>query len=357
MRIVYGIPGEGRGHVTRMLTLIAEIDAEFLILAGNDSYHYIKHNLNDKFKHKTIQIPALKYSYKGGQVNLLKSVFSNLPKVIDFKSHYLNVKLGMMVNTETSRIQKVVDDFKPDLIISDSEYVNHLRRDVPLVIIDNYSKIAFCEFDLKVSKSYMWKRNYNAKVYKSTVGNPDDIIATSFYNAPPLSAFKENVFSTGPIYRNDVLALEPSEGDHVIVYVTNPAIYVEKFLDALKGLDRRVFIYGHTKVGIEANLIFKTFNNIEFIKDLASCVYSITTPGSMLLSEILYFKKRGLLLKSKSLEQQENALFAEKMGFAQRIDANDISSEEIESTISCCKKPLGLEDHKFEILNRLQKFL
>lgn len=360
MRIIYSITGEGRGHASRLLTLLPHLDAEFLILAGDDSYDYLTKNMRNgqALEHKILPVPTLKYAYNTARINQLRTLAYNIPKVFDFKTHGLNMMLGQPFSTATARVQKLVDDFKPDLIISDGDqFVNHVRRNAPLIAIDRYSKIAFCRFDIEAPRSYRWVRGVNAFTYRAMLGNPDYVIATSFYDAQPLTKYEKQVYSTGPIFRKAVLDAQPEEGEHVLVYATNPYIYTDVFLKALEGLERQVIVYGNRTEGSRGNVVFKHLDPVDFIEDVRTCNYCISTPGNMLLGELGYFQKRALLFETDSLEQQENILFASREGWAKGIDACAVSSEEIATSVEALTRPTGFRDHKQEILDRVNELV
>ncbi|HNS23055.1 MAG TPA: glycosyltransferase family protein [Sedimentisphaerales bacterium] len=81
--------------------------------------------------------------------------------------------------------------------------------------------------------------------------------------------------------------------------------------------DHQFRIHGFNEARRCGNCEFKETSTEGFLQDLASCRGVIATAGFSLLSECLYFRKKGLLLPVQGqYEQIVNARYAEKLGLA-----------------------------------------
>ena len=355
MKIAYSVMGEGRGHVARLISIAPLLDAELMIFAGGDAYKFLRSYSLLEDQYKLVGIPTIKYTYGDGQIKFLRTVKNNLKHILDFKSYILLGYLyGFRNHSTTKLIEQKVNDFKPDLIVSDSEFfIQHIRRDVPLVSFDRYGKIAFCESSVNSSSLHQFQREVNNFSYRSMMGNVDNIITTSFYDAKPKKQYAEIVNSLGPIIRKEMHGVTPIEGDHVVVYATHKYIYTDRFLAELKKLKRKVYVYGSSLTGTSGNLEFCAIDPEAFIDHISTSAYIISTPGNMLLSEMGYLGKRMILLWTNPLEQRESALYGQKLGIGKIVDPESVTAQEIETKIGELNNSPRLKDCSREVANAI----
>jgi uncharacterized protein (TIGR00661 family) len=89
----------------------------------------------------------------------------------------------------------------------------------------------------------------------------------------------------------------------------------------------RFYIYGFHVEQEHGNCIFRKTGTDSFLQDLSSCIGVISTAGFSLISECLHLKKRMLLMPLKGqYEQQVNAMYAERLGFATYARSLDTDS-------------------------------
>ena len=79
----------------------------------------------------------------------------------------------------------------------------------------------------------------------------DDYMVISFFTAP---VKKRNTFLFPPLLRQEILKTVPTQGEHVLVYVTSPAPALAKVLSAVRG---RFIAYGFGREGEEGNVVYK----------------------------------------------------------------------------------------------------
>jgi len=358
MRIAYAIMGEGRGHVTRLAAVLPHFNAESIIFAGGDAHRFLVENPLPACKYELVEVPTLKFAYGNGRIRVFTSFRRNLQHVFDFKSHTLHhANLGR--HSVTRLMEEKVQKFQPDIIVSDSEpFIQHIHRDVPLILFDRFAKIAFCEKGVNVPFPDNLMRQVNISFYRFMMGRPDHVIATSFYAAPTLEKYKGWVDSVGPILKPSVLTVAPSNGDHVVVYATHHYIYTPQFIDRLKALKREVRVYGAGRTGSDGLIQFLNIEPGRFIEDVASSAFVITTPGNVLLSELNHLRKKAVLLWTKSVEQQENVLYAQKICLASIIrDVNRWNAQELEKEVFSLPPSEKLEDSTLQVVSLIKSFV
>ncbi len=143
------------------------------------------------------------------------------------------------------------------------------------------------------------------------VPRPDVSLVTAFCPGPTRN---ERTFVFPPILRREVLQLQPRDGSHLLVYVTQD---FESLLEELRCFPRETFyVYGYDREGCEGALHFRPFSKDGFLHDLAGAKAVIATAGFTLISEALYLRKPYLALPMQGqFEQQLNAFQLEQLGY------------------------------------------
>ncbi|MEJ2248015.1 MAG: glycosyltransferase family protein, partial [Acidobacteriota bacterium] len=142
MKIVYGVQGYGRGHVSRALAIIPHLIQQghkVRIFAGGAAYEFLKISFD------ATEIPFLSNHYHpgDGQPSFWLTVGKLLPPVGQ-------LFLGAVLGIKTGSFRRVYDDIKkfdPDLVVTDFENWTRVagnRLGVPVVSLDHASIIAYC---------------------------------------------------------------------------------------------------------------------------------------------------------------------------------------------------------------------
>ena len=131
-----------------------------------------------------------------------------------------------------------------------------------------------------------------------------------------------------PILRQAVLDAEPTQGNHLLVYVTAG---FETLLDELRRFTREHFrVYGYDRDDQDGPLHYRPFSHEGFLLDLASAKGVIATAGFTLMTEALYLGKPYLALPMRGqFEQVLNSLMLAKLGYGQhapRITHNTVAA-------------------------------
>lgn len=322
MRIAYGVMGYGRGHATRVRSVLpALMDRhEVTVFAGGDAHPVLAPVA------PTVKIPTLGYVYgHRGDLSVVGTLSRNFTGMSDLLLH------GQGLHAVTRALRE--GDF--DLVISDSEAWTHRAAQslgIPRISFDHVGVIAWCKPHYPPE---LWLRGTrDGWVYRQLMGQPERILITSFYPASPA---QDGTRVIGPVLRAELQDVRPSDGDFLLAYFNKGRHQYTAALDlALRRLDARVVIYGTPYRGRADNLEFRAPSNGGFIADLAGCRAVLGTAGNQLIGEALYFRKPILALPEAVFEQELNAWMVQRMGVGQRGRLASLTVGDIEDFLVGC---------------------
>ena len=299
--IFYCVCGEGMGHAIRTSVIVDRIKDKYdvYIFSSDRAYAYLKSKFDNVY-----EIGGFNTVYINNKVNNLKTLSEAL------KRNPTNIRVGY------ENLYKKAAQLKPDVIVTDFEiYATMLSklRGIPLISLDNMHVITQTRIDYPKSK---FGEMLKAKgVIKTYVVKPKVHILTSFFY-PKIKSGKHAVLYP-PIIREEILKLEPKEGNHIIVYQTSRES--EKLVKKLKALKNVQFIvYGFNRNQIDGNLTYKEFNEDEFYDDLASSKAIISNGGFTFISEAIHLKKPIFSVPAKgNFEQILNGFYVQKLGYGE----------------------------------------
>ena len=263
MRLLYGTQGTGNGHLSRTQAIVpllreAGVDVD-LVISGTTS-EGLKKGVPELKPYRAFH--GLSYVRHEGRVDIAKTlgIFKPLELADDF---------GEIQGTY-------------DLVITDFEPLTAwwgLSHEVPVIgIAHNYA--------------------FQGRAPRPRLIDP--LIEVVFhYYAPadiPLGSHWQRTNDTviPPIIRNVILAAEPEDGDHVLVYLPS---FTDETLDELFGDDAlapyRFVAYPRRSSHdvVAKNLTLKGFSKAGFVEDLRTARAVVTSAGFTLLSECLYLGK------------------------------------------------------------------
>lgn len=323
LRIAYGVMGYGRGHATRVRSVLPALMAQHdvTVFAGGDAVPVLSPLA------PVVKIPTLGYVYSHrGDLSVTGTVARNFSGMSDL------LLGGQGLATVTGELRR--GDF--DLVISDSEAWTHRaaeRLHLPRISFDHVGVIAWCQPHFPPE---LWMRGQrDGWVYRRLMGQPDRIMITSFYAAEPVDAATRVI---GPVLREELMNVQPRTGDYLLVYLNKGRHQYTAGLDlALRRLDAPVVIYGTPYRGRVDNLEFRPPGNAEFIRDLANCKALLSTAGNQLIGEAIYFRKPLLALPENVFEQQLNARMVERMGIGARGRLTSLTVGDVEDFLVGCE--------------------
>lgn len=298
--IFYCICGEGMGHAIRSSVIIDRIKDKYdvYIFSSDRAYKY----LNEKFDN-VYKIGGFNTVYINNKVSNTKTLINAL------KRNPLNIKEGY------EELYKKARKLSPDVIVTDFEiYATMVSKllSIPLISLDNIHMITQTAIDYPPKhQGEMLKAK---GVIKSYVIKPKIHILTSFFY-PKIKPKKRAVLYP-PVIREDILKLEPTIEDHIIVYQTSKESV--KLVEQLKSLNEKFTVYGFNKDEVDENLTYKLFNENEFYNDLASAKAVICNGGFTFISEAISLKKPIYSVPAiRNFEQTLNGFYVQKLGYGE----------------------------------------
>ncbi|MBO7716701.1 MAG: glycosyltransferase [Methanobrevibacter sp.] len=310
-RIFYSVCGEGMGHAIRSSVILEHLTKKYdvYIFSSERAYEF----LNSKFDN-VFEIGGFNTVYENNVVRTKKTFFKAL------KANPTNLKEGYNV------LYKECKRIKPNIIISDFEnYSSMLSKimNIPLISLDNIHMLTQCEYD--------YPPNHRADmltakaVTKSYILRPKRHIITSFFY-PPLKHPKMTALYP-PVLREEIMKLEPVEGEHVLVYQTAESSI--NLMEELKKLDYKFIVYGFNKDEVDENLTYRSFNEEQIFEDMRTARAIIVNGGFTMISEAIYLKKPIYSTPAhKNFEQILNGFYVEKLGFGESHENLDVKKIE-----------------------------
>ena len=299
--IFYCICGEGMGHAIRSGVIIDRIKDKYEvhIFSSDRAYEY----LNSKFDN-VYKIGGFNTVYINNKVNDLQTLANAL------RRNPTNMKIGY------EHLYRKARKLRPDVIITDFEiYATMVSKllHIPLISLDNIHMITQTKIHYPSNKRIEMLKAKG--VIKTYVVKPKFHILTSFFY-PPIRA-KKNAVIYPPVIREEILKLEPEDGNHVIVYQTSRES--RKLVEKLKALKNEKFIvYGFNINKTDENLTFKKFNEDVFYDDLASAKAVICNGGFTFISEAISLKKPIYSVPAiGNFEQTLNGYYVERLGYGE----------------------------------------
>ncbi len=304
-RIFYGIMGDARGHMSRSLSVVQHMNGHEFAFAGGAVVLELA-----ALGYQVTELPILATLHGNGRVDARATIVNAL-SILTGRSR--------IVDTLARRIQ----EFDPDLIVTDYEYFTPLaarRLGRGCVSLDHQHVLTHCAFETPPGQKL--SRLITRTLVKRLYCNAHRYLISSFFSPPVRDPETTEVLP--PILRREIKEHLPSQGGHVVVYVSGmPATMTassgsDSLLDILRGRQRNFLIYGLGERPQEENLIFRPRSTHGFLADLASCAYVITNGGHNLICEALYYGKPLLCFPIPMLyEQYVNAVFVKRCGFGE----------------------------------------
>lgn len=348
MRILYGVVGEGMGHATRSRVVLEHLTKKHdvhIVVSGRARDYLAKRFEN------VHNIWGFTIAYEGNSVKKWQTALQNLKGAIT----------GWPQNVK--KYFELVDEFKPDVVISDFESFSYLfarNHFLPCISVDNMQIINRCKHDADLIGPYQDQFELTRGIVKSKLPGAFHYLITTFFY-PPVR--KERTSLVPSILRPEIIAAKPEPGAHLLVYQTmtsNTAL-----IDELRksGIECRIYGFKRDLTGDvrEGNLIFKPFSEAGFIDDLRTARGVVGGGGYTLMSEAVYLRKPMLSVPiGGQFEQVLNALYLQKLNFGMHAKALDgqVLGEFLERVDGCAKSLEGFtQDGNTVLLDKLDALL
>src|SRR5215813_1191334 len=233
--ILYGFNGEGSGHSTRAKEVLS-----YLHKQGHTvhvaSFDRGLRNLSESFE--VTEIYGFRIAYINNQVRYRRTIGKTLigsPKAA--KSF--------------AKLSRLAEEWKINLVITDFEPLCcHVarRKRLPVISIDNQH----CLTNTRISYPRQYRRDAIAAKLVTRLMTPraDAYLVTSFFTAPVRN---RTTFLVPPILRQEILNVRPTDGEHVLVYVTSPSADLVNLLAQVRC---SFLAYGFGRAGKDGNIHF-----------------------------------------------------------------------------------------------------
>ncbi len=315
MRIVYGVHGYGRGHATRALAVLSDLSRrhDVQVLAGGDACDAMESH------YPVMRIPTLGYCYRrnGTRSNWLTA-----------KNNFASIMDLLCRGPAFQMVAEAIRDFHADAVISDAEpwTLSAARRlRIPRIGFDHFGIMAYCRPPMRFWDRFIVGRDVG--LYRWLMGNPERVLVSSFYPAPPR---RPGVRVVGTLLRPEVFHVRASEGTHLLAYFNKGEhLFTGRIESALRATGLPVRVYGAGARGVEDSLDFRALGNLPFLHDLASCRAVVSTAGNQLVGEALHFGKPMLVMPEDCVEQRINGLAIERLGIGMQVWQHSIDEAQV----------------------------
>jgi uncharacterized protein (TIGR00661 family) len=310
MNIVYGVSGEGLGHVFEAIEMI-----EILRYEGHTVKVFTFGNracCQLAAFHPT-RIAGFSLHVNSQELSLALSLLTNLGCIPFYLKNW-------------RRLINEVRAFEPDVFVTSYEPFTTIashRLHKPLISMDNQNELLYIKnpreaplLDFKLAQWITRLFTYKASYYliKSQV---------------KIDHGKTNVYFVSPHIQNEIRNLSPITGEYVLVYLTKPN---PKLIEIIKLIPEKFIVYCNNKTGDDKNITYRA-SGPSYLPDLNKCKAIIGTTGFSLINDAIYLRKPyfGVPIR-KQFEQVHNAYFLRESGVGEF--SLDVTKDEIEKFLS-----------------------
>ena len=315
MKIFYGICGEGLGHSGRSLALIERLTTlghAVTIFTFADAYSLLANS-----GLRPVRIAGLRWRENGrGGVSTLGTL-GNFGQFLRARPQSVDA------------IRQLALVERPDLFITDFEPLTALAAaslKIPCVSVDNQHR--FCQpLGRGFPLSLQWYGRMAGAFVRRWITGPRDSIVAVFHDCPPSRHFRR----VDAFVRDRIARLEPSVGDHVLLYGRGGI--GRRMVEIAATVPARFIAYGFAGPAA-ANIEYKQASYDQFAADLASSRAVIASAGHQLISEARYFGKPLLVVPMPNQHEQAiNAHYARLEGLGDFVTVDRLNAEHIEQTL------------------------
>ena len=320
MRILFSVNGIGWGQATRSLAIAKKLNGNIKFVSWGESYNFLRKHVRNVSKIEW-------YKLKG------KFLVDNLLVMSDMLKN-LNLNFAAV-----KKMRKIVEKFKPDIIISDTDLfsldaanyhgIPAFSISTMYTIDDNYNYIP-----KKLKKGLGLQKKGLDYILKFIHKKSQMIFYPSF---SPRNPYRDKVKITDLIVRKKPRNLSYKK----IVYVTLGGTKLEKgvlrtLVRSLKNIKDWKFIIAGGKRQTIGNI--EIFPFLEPFSILSKCSAVITIAGHSSISEALVYKKPLLTIPVRNhVEQISNAISIKDLGCGDYLYIDDLRKsydDEIQKFIS-----------------------
>ncbi len=308
MKFLFLIQGEGNGHLTQAVSLFQMLRAEghevVAALIGSSAG-----NRKPDFFSRSVTCPV--YTYKSAGLS-----YSQSGKLGPASTLANLIRAVPDISASLRYIDSVVKSAKPDLIVNFYEICGGLynfffKNTVPVSCIAHQYLFLHPDFRFPAGKTL--QRCALSLLSRATAWGAREVYALSFtdsYAADP------RIRVVPPLLRQEVTGLRPYDGDHILIYLTQPLLcrQIEKWHRRNPTVKLHCFCnnpYQKTRFVVDDTLTFHPTDNRTFIELLQTCRAFVATAGFESVCEAMLLGKPVMMVPVPNhFEQECNALDA-----------------------------------------------
>lgn len=343
MNIAYGICGDGRGHFGRSYALIEKLRSrghEVDVFTFGDAYKMFQKV--DYPEDKLHEIEGLRFGKGARGISLtgtIKNYFSYIWNRKKSRDRILKI-------TKQKKTKLFLTDFEP-LVVQVSK-----QRNIPCVSIDNQHKFRtplrdgfplFLQF-------YNWLAGTFVCWH---IGKPNKSIVNTFHECLHRRGFER----VEVMLREFIEQSEPTNGDHVLVYLHQCSDSINKITPTLSQVHEKFIVYGLESQQRTANIEYKETSYHGFVEDLKNSKAVICTAGNQLIGECKFFGKKVLAIPVPwQSEQTINARYVKKEGIGEWCETKNLTTQVVENFLNTEYEKKPGKNGVYEILALLEEY-
>jgi len=323
MKYLFIVQGEGRGHLTQAMTLeslLLQRGHEVLkILVGKSPSRKLP-----EFFIQGVHSPVEQFE----SMNFMPSLDKRKPNMVStvlfnsFNLHRFYPSMQMIRNEIRLLNPDVVVNFYE--LLAGMTYFFH-EISAPMVSIGHQYLFMHKDFGLPRHK-YPGSMALDFFSKMTSIGSVKHL-ALSFREMP--EDLEHGIVVVPPLLRQEVLGLEPVEGDYIHGYMLNQGFAkdVQEWHSQHKEIPLRFFWdnWDAEKIHkVDETLSYYLIDDHEFLRQMAGCRAYASTAGFESICEAMYLRKPILMVPSH-IEQEVNAFDATRFGAGVVCDTFDLS--------------------------------
>ena len=333
--IAISLCGEGRGHATRICSLIERLERiyEIRVYSYDDGYKF----LHDKFSegHPTVtvsRIPGISFQYSGGRLDVIRTIKTGL----EYQASEVGNLVDQLINElETHNVSLAITDFEPCLPRAAARYR------IPLISVDHQHFLLAYELDA-LPQIIQWHAWFIGNAVWMYVSEASETIVSAFFK-PKLRSGWEHVVQVGPLLRHEITSKVPRDDGYILSYLRRHTPF--SMIQILADCGLPVKVYGLGERESLGQLSFQPIDEHQFVEDLANCRAVISAAGNQLIGEALHLGKPMFVLPERAHgEQSMNSFFLREMACGDFEYLENVTLEQVKSflgNLDQYRVPLG----------------
>ena len=323
MRVLFLVQGEGRGHLTQALSL-----AQILHSAGHEvigalvgitEERGVPAFFSEKFTAPITPVfsPGLVYNAGTNELQPVKTAVQAIRYARPFwKSLH--------------QVRDAIETQRPDVVVNFYEMLGGLtyallRPSVPMVCIAHQYLAYHSDFQFPKGQ-WFYRQAFKMNTLLTCFG-AQELLALSFDKQPNEPNRRLRVVP--PLLRHEVTELNPTDGDFLLAYVTQPGLRAELLKAHQQHPEIRMDGF-HSGVSVpdeivDETLTYHAIDGKRFLEFMARCRAIVTTAGFESVCEAAYLGKPALMIPQPNhFEQSCNAIDGQRAGVGMAADRFDL---------------------------------